>query len=69
MLCLAQWFPNFSGARNTWKSLVLREGEKIDFEWDWRTTWANPSEHQWSAEQTLGITGIACLLPQVNGFI
>ncbi len=31
---------------------------KIDFYCDWRTTWANIADHQWSEEQTLGITAL-----------
>ncbi len=50
---LYQRFPNFSGARTTWNILVLLEAQNIDLDRDWRTTWANLVDHQWS---TLGIT-------------
>ena len=55
---LVQWFPNFSGVRTTWNILVLREAQNIDLYKDWWTTWATLADHQWSAEQTLGITGL-----------
>ncbi len=51
-----QWFPIFSGARNTLNILVLREAQNIDLYRDWRTTRDNLADHLWSAEQTLGIT-------------
>jgi len=51
-----QWFPNFFGSRTTQKNLIVREGQNIDLYMDSRTTSANLADHQWSAEQTLGIT-------------
>ncbi len=38
--------------------LVLRESPKFELYRDWQTTWANLADHQWSAEQTLGITDL-----------
>ncbi len=55
---LDQWFPNFFGSRTTQKNLVVREGQNIDLYRDSRTTTANLVDHQWSAEQTLGITDL-----------
>ena len=55
---LVQWFPNFSGLRTTQKNLVIREAQNIQLYRDWRTTSANLADHQWSAEQTLGITAL-----------
>jgi len=55
---LQQWFPNFFGSQTTYKDLVVREGQNIDLYGDSRTTSANLADHQWSAEQTLGITGL-----------
>jgi len=55
---LTQWFPNFFGSRTTYKILVVREGQNIDLYRDSRTTSANLADHQWSAEQTLGITAL-----------
>ncbi len=40
------------------EKLVVREGQNIDLYRDSRTTSANLADHQWSAEQTLGITGL-----------
>jgi len=37
---------------------VLREGQNIDFCRDSRTTSVTLADHQWSAEQTLGITAV-----------
>ncbi len=37
---------------------MVREAQIIDLYWDLRTTLANYADHLWSAEQTLGITGI-----------
>ncbi len=56
---LSQWFPNFSGVRTTSNISVLCEAQNIDFYRDWRTTWTNLADHQWSAEQTLGITELS----------
>ncbi len=56
---LSQWFPNFSDTRTTLKNLVVREAQNIDLYWELRTTLANLADHQWSAEQTLGITGLS----------
>ncbi len=55
-----QWFPNFFGLRTTKKNSVVREGQNIDLCRDSRTTSANLTDHQWSAEQTLGITEVEC---------
>ena len=55
---LKQWFPNFSGARTTSNFLVHRQALNIDLYGDSRTTWANLADHQWSEEQTLGITAL-----------
>ncbi len=59
-VCLTQWFPNFFGSQTTLKNLVVREGQTIDLYRDSRTTSANLVDHQWSAEQILGITGLTC---------
>ncbi len=37
---------------------MVREAQNIDLYRDWRTTSAILADHQWSAEQTLGITGL-----------
>jgi hypothetical protein len=55
---LYQWFPNFFGSRTTYKNLVVREGQNIYLYGDSRTTSAYLADHQWSAEQTLGITAL-----------
>jgi hypothetical protein len=55
---LKQWFQNFSGPQTTWNILVLLEEQNNDLHRDWRTTRANRADHQWSAEQTLGITAL-----------
>ncbi len=61
--CVDQWFPNFSDTRTTLKNLVVREAQNIDLYWELRTTLANLADHQWSAEQTLGITGVDHKVP------
>ncbi len=38
---------------------MVREGQNIELYRDSRTTSASLADHQWSAEQTLGITGVA----------
>jgi hypothetical protein len=65
--CLVQWFPNFFGSRTTLKNSVVQEGQNIDLDRDSRTTSANLADQQWSAEQTLGITGLVCNGPKLNG--
>jgi hypothetical protein len=42
--------------------MVVREGQNIELHRDSRTTLANLADHQWSAEQTLGSTGLVAIV-------
>jgi hypothetical protein len=55
---LRQWFPNCSDVQTTWNNLVAAKDKILIFYGDSQTTLPKLVDHQWSREQTLGITSL-----------